>query len=151
MTVFVQILLGLIGLGFVLLGLGAMTGLYKRWYWESPRRALPYLPMGLMFLLSMVDDRLQAVVDPDWVVTAIFAALLGMVFWFALYPPALIKPAWVRTIETYPAGVYLEMARQAKSGNGWRARVSDSKRLTEWAEEIRAGLTPEQLNVKRPY
>ena len=130
----------LIAFAAVFIGISvlALVGIYKKWYWQSPRRAYPYLPLGLLFLLAMFDDQLQGIFSGnEWIVTAIYAIFMAVVIWFAVAPPNAIKPKWVRIIEEHPPYVYQELARQAASGEEWREHVRDEQSLRMWVDQAR--------------
>ncbi len=123
---------------FIGISLTAMTGIYKKWYWKSPRRAYPYLPLGLLFLLAMFDDELKGFFPGnEWIVTAIYAVFMAVVIWFAVAPPRVLKPKWIRIIEEQPPNVYQELARQAEAGEAWMQHVRDEQSLRLWVEQAR--------------
>lgn len=123
---------------FIVISLLALIGKWKNWYWQSPRRVYPYLPLGFLFLLATFDDQLQELFSgSEWVVTAIYAIFMAVVIWFAIAPPKAIKPKWVRIIEEHPSNVYDELARQAKNDESWRKNVRDEQSLRLWIEQAR--------------
>lgn len=124
---------------FIGMSLLARTGKWKNWYWRSPRRVYPYLPLGLLFLLATFDDQLRAFFAPnEWLVTAIYALFMALVIWFAIAPPRVLKPNWVRIIEEHPPQVYQELARQAVQSEEWREHVRDEASLRLWVEQARS-------------
>ena len=123
---------------FIAMSLLALIGKWKKWYWQSPGRVYPYLPLGILFLLVIFDDQLREIFSGnEWIVTAIYAVFMAMVIWFAIAPPRAIKPKWVRIIEENPSQVYQELARQAASGEEWREHVRDEQSLRKWVEQAR--------------
>lgn len=123
---------------FIIMSLLALIGKWKNWYWRSPRRVYPYLPLGFLFLLAIFDDQLREIfAGNEWIVTAIYAVFMAVVIWFAIAPPRAIKPKWVRIIEEHPPKVYEELARQALKDDGWREHVRDEKSLRLWVEQAR--------------
>jgi hypothetical protein len=123
---------------FIVISLLGFFGIWKNWYWQSPRRVYPYLPLGFLFLLATFDTQLRKYFSGnEWIVTVIYGAIMAVVIWFTVAPPKAIKPKWVRIIEEHPPQVYTELAHQAKHDQSWRNHVRDEQSLRLWIEQAR--------------
>ena len=134
----IQLLIFVFAAVFFGIGVLAVLGLWKNWYWRSPRRAYPYIPLGVLFLTAAFDDQLKAAFPgSEWIVTVIYVLIFAIVVWFAVAPPVWLKPRWIRQIEEQPKNVYAEMSRQAQANDDWRDKVDDPKKLDAWIQEAR--------------
>ncbi len=124
-----------LGVFFLTASVFGITGKWKRWYWTSRKSVYLYLPIGVLFLLATLGF---------WVKTGILStvlqgaeiALLGIAIWWVTSPPAFLKPAWIRTIESHPKSIYDAMAAAVKKGEEWHPKVQDPKSLDKWIRAL---------------
>lgn len=134
----VQLLIFLFAAVFFGIGLAGVLGFWKSWYWRSPRRVYPYIPLGVLFFAAAFDEQMKAALPGnEWIVTAVYVLIFAVVIWFVVATPRWLKPQWIRKIEDQPKNVYAEMARQAQANDDWREKVNDPQKLDAWIQEVR--------------
>ncbi len=128
----------IIGVGFILLGIAARMGYWKKWYWGTRGGAYAYLPAGLVFILYTYDgyfkESLGSYYFLYWVAIIL---LVGCCIWWAIRPPAFIKPDWVRWIEKHPRQVKNAMAAEVEAGKAWEDYIISEDAVDQWAKSLK--------------
>ncbi len=129
------VLLAVFGAFFIFAAVLGMSGRWKRWYWTSRRLVYLYLPIGILFLAAAVGTFIKDATASTALQVVEFA-LLGVAIWWVARPPEVIKPAWIRTIETHPKSVYEAMAAAVKKGEDWHPLVENPESLNKWIRSV---------------
>ncbi len=134
-----QLLIQAFALVFIVLGLVARLGIWKKWYWQSRGLAYGYIPLGCLFLLySFYDPLLKMVGSYTWLMPVFFALILAVGIWWSVRPPPFIKPVWVGWVEKHPGYVIEAMAVSAKKSNEWEKHVISEEAVDAWARSFKA-------------
>lgn len=133
-----RIILVLMGGGFLVGGILGISGIWKRWYWRSPRMIYAYMPIGIMFFLAALEQSVDLVQESTKrIIYASYFVLLGIAVWWLITPPAFIRPAWIRRIEEEPKWVYRAMVAAIKDGEDWSTKVATLEVLSKWIQSIK--------------
>jgi hypothetical protein len=136
------LLLQAIGGVFILLGLAARFGFYRKWYWASRGGAYAYIPMGLMFVLFTFNEQAEEAFSRPlyYAFLAVFGLLAILCVWWSQRPPAFIQPRWVRWIEKHPRRIIQAMKAEVEAGESWEELTRSEERIDEWARSLRGKL-----------
>jgi len=132
-----RMLLGVFGLVFVGLGVAALLGIWKGWYWRSRGGAYAYIPLGVLFILFGWRSEVTEFFGTELALYGLFGALLGVGAWWSIQPPDFIKPEWVRWIEKHPEPVREAMRDEVERGEEWREHVASEDAVNRWARRIK--------------
>jgi len=72
-----------------------------------------------------------------WMFQSLFGVLILLGVWWSLRPPAFIKPAWVRWVETHPKDVRQAMERAATDDPTWEQHVTSQEAVEAWARALK--------------
>ncbi len=126
------------GVGFMLLGIAARLGYWKKWYWGTRGGTYAYIPAGLIFILYPYDayfkERLESYYFFYWI--SIIMLVVCCVWWLAR-PPAFIKPNWVRWIDKHPRQVKNAMAAEVEAGKAWEEHITSEAAVDQWAKRLK--------------
>jgi hypothetical protein len=132
-----QLLLQAFGLIFIVIGLVARMGLWKKWYWRSKGTVYSYIPLGLIFLLYSYNDLASARLGASfWLYQLSYIIPVAVGIWWVVRTPAFIKPDWVRWVEAYPEPVYQAMQQAAQDNPDWESHVTSPEKVQAWAKSL---------------
>jgi hypothetical protein len=83
---------------------------------------------------DQVEDFLGAYA-PAYMVVMILLAITCL--WWSLRPPAIIKPAWIRWVESHPKRVRNAMAEETEKLDDWQDRVATKETVDQWARKLK--------------
>ena len=131
-----QLIILLIGLIFVALGIAALTGWWKKWYWRTRGGAYGYIPMGLLFVIYAYEAQVAQYIGAAGVITA-YVVLAVLVVYLSLRPPRWIKPNWIRWVEDLPAAMQKAMRAVAKEDDDWMTHMNTQEAVKKWAKQLK--------------
>jgi drug/metabolite transporter superfamily protein YnfA len=134
-----QLLMQAFGACFIIAGLAARLGLWKKWYWRTRGAIYGYIPLGLLFILYAFSTLAEERLGSTYVAyqgVGVLLIVLGL--WWSVRPPALVKPSWVRWVEEYPESVREAMVRAVEEGEEWESHVESREAVDAWARGLRA-------------
>ncbi len=134
----------IVGTALLIFGILVRSGRHKRWYLYkgdpalSPKEfAFVCIPFGLMILIMGIAALLptpEARQAIFWgVVFPLGIAVAVLLFW----PPAWIKPSWLRWLEKNHKGILLLLVEDARETPDWEQRVATQAGLEAWVAEVR--------------
>lgn len=132
-----QMLMALFGLVFLGMGLAARLDLWKGWYWRTRGGTYSYIPLGLLFFVYAWRAEITELFGTELAFYALFGLMIFLGVWWTFFPPAFIKPPWVRWIEEQPEDVQEAMRAQAEENDDWRSHVQSRQAVEEWARRIK--------------
>lgn len=136
----------LLGFGFVLIGLAARLGYWKKWYWKTSTAAYGYIPLGLVFILFSYNELAEGQLGDRYFLYLIgFGFLAICVVWFTQRPMNFLKPRWVRWVEVHPARIRKLMEQQVEDGEDWEHHIESQETVDAWARRLKGKpLRPKQ-------
>jgi len=128
----------LLGLGFILAGLVARLGTWKKWYWKTPKAIYGYIPLGLLFILFSFNELAEEQLGSRYFLYLIGFAVLGVcVVWFSQRPMDFLKPKWVRWVEAHPKRIRNLMVDQVDDGEEWEHHLESEESVNAWARSLK--------------
>jgi len=128
----------LLGLGFILAGLVARIGTWKKWYWKTPKAVYGYIPLGLLFILFSFNDLAGTRLNSRYYLYLVGFGILGIcVVWFSQRPMPFLKPKWVRWVEAHPKRIRNLMAQQVEDEEEWEHHLESQDAVDAWAKSLK--------------
>lgn len=132
-----NVLLRIVGYGFMVAWVVVRAGLWKGWYWRSRGGVYAYLPLGLVFVLYSYRETIEVALGSNFTWFIVFMFLLGaLCIWLSLRPPSIVKPAWVRWIDEHPSRIRKAMAEVVEENDAWEEHVLSRQAVNRWAQSL---------------
>jgi len=138
------LVLGSVGVLFIVMGVLIRIGRYKRWYLVDDNSMFyhkaayyGFIPWGLASMLAPMIIFLPTGAAEQGLVVYVVFSLLGIGVLLTFWQPWWLTPGWVRWLERNHNDILDILIEEGDQTPNWARHVNTQEQLEEWVAEVR--------------